>query len=551
MLCKLVFQPIIKLIQVIVSILEYILVQICDFIKKFINAVTKALEWICNTVVQTICGAVCNVICGICSFFCWIFRCDCHCENFCKSVCNVVTKVLCGWTWIIKNILQAIVVLICDFIVKAIIALLNLIEAIVTMILEWLCVVGDVAVRWFLCWSHIADLRDTTESRVLKVAPKIVPNSQGYSDWFVYVNNSTRDGVVDQNMPGYILSDQGRPLVPQVDSGSGTIAYVEVETDGDFITGTLRHDGGDLIPGQPFLYYAYKVIEIASHLLGDVFATNPGDNGQGTDFHQNLYTYNPNVQELLAPPPPKQPPMNNYNAWPGKYTGAGGSQYFGDQSITDMGMRVDTDATCSHPTNTFLNLVNGAIEFTPGNTDIAENMTCDAGELFTFDDTNFLMLNKDDDASAVTTYLVSRYSTDDNVGCNQWLGYTVVTFSQTSSPIFVIHRKLPFVADTNAMMASIVANFTGHNQDIARVAETYVHECGHQCGLLHDSTDPNCKDPNTLSITKVMDPDSNIRRAYTRIEWCMIRESAYVTSSDLTPFTQASELPDSGNRPIG
>src|SRR5262249_36068233 len=157
-------------------------------------------------------------------------------------------------------------------------------------------------------------------------------------------------------------------------------------------------------------------------------------------------------------------------------------------------------------------LVNGEVEFTPGNTDIAENMTCNAGELFTFDDTNFLMLNKDDDANAVTTYLVSKYNVDDSqVGCNQWLGYTVVTFDGTKGPLFVNQRVLPFVADTNTMMASVVGNMAGHNQDIVRVAETYVHECGHQCGVLHDSTNPDCENATTLHIAKVMDPGGNVR----------------------------------------
>ena len=52
--------------------------------------------------------------------------------------------------------------------------------------------------------------------------------------------------------------------------------------------------------GKPFLYYAYKVMEIASHMWGDIFATAPGDDGHGTDFHKNLHTYNPHVQAWLS-----------------------------------------------------------------------------------------------------------------------------------------------------------------------------------------------------------------------------------------------------------
>ncbi len=510
MLCQLVFQPIIKLIQIVVSVIEWVLVTICQLIQELVNVLTSVLQYICNTVVQTVCGAVCSVICGICDFFCGIFGCDCGCENVCNNVCNVITNVVCGWTWILTWVLQAITTLVCNYILRAFIALLNIIEAIVTMVLTWICTVIDVFIRWLLCWTYLAEIFNNTDSRRLKVAPKIVPNNQGYSDWFVYVNNPNTDGSVSQNTQGYILSDKGKPLAP--------IA-------------------------EPFLYYAYKMLEIASHLLGDVFATDPSDDGTGTDYHKNLLTYNHNVQRLLAKD--KKLASNNYNNWTGKYTNASDQNYFGDGSVTDMGMRVDTD-NCSHPTNTFLNLVNEKIEFTPANSTIAETMSCGAGQTLTFDQTNFLMLNKDDDSSAITTYLVSKYSADDSsVGCNDLLGYTVVTFEGSDQPLFVASKVLAFDADTNTMMARIVENISGTNQKIVRAAETYLHESGHQCGLLHDSDKPDCENDTTLHISKVMNPGGSVRRAYTRLQWCMIRTSPYVTSASRQAFTKASELPDS------
>ena len=324
MLCELVFQPVIKLIQVVVTVIEWILVAVCQVIQQVVNVLISVLQYICNTVVQTVCSAVCSVVCGICDFFCGIFGCDCGCDNVCNNVCNAVTTVVCGWTYVLQWVLQAITVLVCDYILQALITLLNLIEAIVTMVLTWVCTVIDVGIRWFLCWTYIADIFDNTEPRRLKVAPKIIRNNQGYSDWFVYVNNPNADGVVDQNTQGYILSDQGRPLVPVVDPGSGSITYYEVETRGDFITGDLkRQEGkeGDYVQGQPFLYYAYKVIEIASHLFDDIFATDPSNDGRGTEYHKNLYTYNANVQEWLASD--EQLANNNYNNWSGKYTAVG------------------------------------------------------------------------------------------------------------------------------------------------------------------------------------------------------------------------------------
>jgi len=44
--------------------------------------------------------------------------------------------------------------------------------------------------------------------------------------------------------------------------------------------------------------------------------------------------------------------------------------------------------------------------------------------------TNFLMLNKDSDSSAVTTYFVSKYDANDSsVGCNDLLGYTIIVLA--------------------------------------------------------------------------------------------------------------------------
>ena len=546
LVCQLIFQPIIKLIQIVVTVIEFILVQICHLIQELVNVVTQVLEYICNNVVSTVCGAVCSVVCGICDFFCGIFGCDCGCENVCNNVCNVVTDVVCGWTYVLETVLQWVTRLVCNYIIQAIIKVLNLIEAVVTMVLTWVCTLIDILIRWFFCWTYISEIFNNTKPRRFKVAPKIIRNNKGYSDWFVYVNNTDANGNVDQNTQGYILSDQGRPLVPVVNANE-SIIYAEVVTERNFITGRLkRKDGreGEFVTGAPLFYYPYKVMEIASHLFGDIFASDPSDDGTGTDFHKNLLTYNPKVQALLAAD--KKLAANNYNQWSGKYTNKSSGDYFGDLSISDMGTRVDTDSTCSHPTNTFYHLV-ADISFTPPNTDVAENMSCGAGQTLTFDQTNFLMLNKDSDGTAVTTYFVSKYNlSDDQVGCNDILGYTNVTFEGSGTPLFISMKVLAFDANTNRMMARIVENISSaDNSEIVRVAETYIHECGHQSGLLHDQDAPDCENDTTLHISKIMNPGASVRRAFTRLQWCMIRGSWFVTGRSLSPFTQAPELPDS------
>jgi hypothetical protein len=550
LICQLVFQPVIRLIQIVVSIIEFLLIQICRIIQELVNVLTQVLKYICNTVVRTVCNAVCSVLCGICDFFCGIFGCDCGCRNVCNNVCNTVSDIVCGWTYVLEWALQLITKVICDYIVRAFIVLLHLVETVVTLVLTWVCTLIDLGIRWFLCWTYLAEIFNNREPRRFRVAPKIIRNDQGYSDWFVYVNNPDEAGNVDQSVQGYILSDQGRPLAPVVDSKSGEIAYFEVVTRGDGIIGRLkRADGRDgFVPGRPFLYYPSKVMEIASHLFGDIFAGTPADDGRGAAPENNLLTYRPNVQAWLDSDGTLA--ANNYNDWSGKYTNPASGTFFGDRSISDMGLRVDTDSTCSRPTNTFLHLVHGDIGFTPGNTDLAEDMTCGPSQTLTFEQTNFLMLNKDSDSSAVTTYFVSKYDANDSsVGCNDLLGYTVVTFEGNDQPLFVSRKVLPFVADTNRMMAAIVENVSALNPAVVRVAETYLHECGHQCGLLHDEDAPDCENDTTLHITKTMNPGGSVRRALTRLQWCLIRTSWYVTRAGLPPFLQAPELPDSGSVP--
>ncbi len=548
LVCNWVFQPVIRLIQIAVSVVEYVLIQICRLIQQVVETIVQVLKYVCNTVVRTVCNAVCNVVCGICDFFCGFFGCSCGCRNICNNVCKTVTDIVCGWTYVAETILQYVTKFVCDVIVKAIITVLNVLMTFVVMVLTWVCSLIDVFIRWLLCWTYVAEIWNSRAQRRFRVAPKIIRNDQGYSDWFVYVNNADEAGVVDQAIQGYILSDEGKPLAPVRDEGSGAWAYYEVATRGDRITGRLRREDGAYVPGRPLLYYPYKVMEIASHLFGDMFAGDPADDGRGTDPEKNLFTYSPNVQAWLEAD--NRLPSNNYNTWQGKYTSPTSTNYFGDRSIADIGLRVDTDETCSRPTNTFLHLIRGDIGYTPPSTSVAETMTCGAGQTLTLDQTDFLMQNKDPNGYAITTYFVSKYdSTDSSVGCNDLLGYTTVTFQGSSQPLFVSRKVLAFESDTNRMMSLVAENVSGMSAAIVRVAETYLHELGHQCGQLHDEDDPDCRDATTLNVTKVMHPGGSVRRALTRIQWCMIRNSWYVTRSSLTPFTKAPELPDSGSTP--
>jgi hypothetical protein len=505
----LVVQPVIRLIEIVVSVVEYVLLQICRLVQELVNVLTQVLKYICTTVVRTVCNAVCSVICGICDFFCGIFGCDCGCRNVCNNVCKAVTDVVCGWTYVLEWVLQLITKVICDYIVRALIVLLHLVEAIVTLVLTWVCSLIDIFIRWLLCWTYLAEIFNNRKPRRFK--------------------------------------DEGRPLAPVVDLESGKLAYFEVATRGDTITGRLRRrdHGEELVPGRPFLYYPFKVMEIASHLFGDIFAGTPADDGRGTAPENNLLTYRPNVQALAG---------RRREAADEQLQRLAGEVH--EPSLEHL-LRRPVDLRHGPPCRHGLDvrpphehLIHGDIGLTAGDTDLAEGMSCGPSQTLTFEQTNFLMRNKDADGSAVTTYFVSRYDADDSsVGCNDLLGYTVVTFSGGDQLLFVSMKVLPYAADTNRMMARIVENVSARSPAVVRVAETYLHECGHQCGLLHDEDAPDCENDTALHITKLMKPGGSVRRALTRIQWCLIRTSSYVTGADLPPFLQAAELPDSESVP--
>src|SRR5439155_25024662 len=128
---------------------------------------------------------VCSVICGICDFFCGIFGCDCHCDRVCKSVCDTVTSIVCGWTYIVQVILEFVTRLVCDYILKGFLVFLHLVEAIVIMVLTWVCTLIDLFIRWLLCWTYLAEIFNSRTQRRFRVALRIVPNARGHSEWFV------------------------------------------------------------------------------------------------------------------------------------------------------------------------------------------------------------------------------------------------------------------------------------------------------------------------------------------------------------------------------
>ena len=219
-----------------------------------------------------------------------------------------------------------------------------------------------------------------------------------------------------------------------------------------------------MVPGRPFLYYAHKVMEIASHLFGDIFATNAGDDGTGTDFHRNLFTYQPNVQSWLAANGalPQQPlqRLERQVHEPGRI---GLFRRPDDQRHG----RARRHRRHLQPSNQH---VPAPVD---GHPVPAAEYRCRGGHgLWRGPDADLRRDQLPDAAPArgfsIATYFVSRYDKNDShVGCNDLLGYTTVTFEGNGGPLFVAARCSHTSADTNRMMSRIVQNIRA-SRDRAR-----------------------------------------------------------------------------------
>lgn len=620
LLCRFVFNPVIMLIHVLVASIQNVLRWLCHTIATVFWALESVLENVCNTVVQNVCSSVVSTVCGtVCGFFCGIFGCSCDsvCNSVTSTVCNAVTSVVCAWTHVLRWILETVYTLVCGYIVQAIIVMLDVLEAVVVMILTWVCTLIDVGLQWFLCWTWIAEGLDWLTggfsqdgTRYLRVTPKIIPNDQGDSGWFVHVANRQRvydswqasvadtSGALKPLAAGdsgvYILGSHGEPLRARPDGGYEPMAVDE----GDNILPEVDRSwyvdqrGVKNYVATPFLYYPYKMIEVADRLMSDQFGVDPASASAGTlplvegkgPFDQMVYQ-RANVQTIAAvtasgvaatETPETRRLFNVYALWPNKYSGGSPGSYSGggtDAANTkpdgktpaelDVGVRIDRDSCSRLPTCHVVPVAN--ISYAPRSTDLAEDMKCGPSQSLSLLQTDTLLDNKGD-SSTVTTYLVTKYdSSDKSVGCNDLLGYTVVDAKGSAQAVglFMNREVLPYFTDRTKMQMHVVANivgvhkptvsartggfdtqftevfipgeldFTGYYPsdnrfNLVRVAETYIHEAGHQCGLLHDNDDADCRS-DARKIDKTMKPGGSVRRALTRIQWCMIYNSDYVT----------------------
>ena len=99
------------------------------------------------------------------------------------------------------------------------------------------------------------------------------------------------------------------------------------------------------------------MIEIASHLSGDGFASAPTDDGRGTDPANNLFTYTTNVQAWLDNEHTLS--QNNYNSWP-----ANMMQLLRRRPTPTSDFALTSTRPVAVPTNTYLHLAEDIV-FTP------------------------------------------------------------------------------------------------------------------------------------------------------------------------------------------
>jgi hypothetical protein len=618
---RLIFQPLISVLGVIIAISENVLGTVCSMTTSIADLLTNIFEWVSDDMVPYVCKHVSDFICTLYGI--------CDAKHRCRHVSDYISDLVIngarGLMYTLRWITQQSVILICNYIIQYILIVLNYIDAIVSISLIWVGISIDTGIQAILCWTHIAEFYNNRRPRYFKITPKIVPNDQGHSDWFIYVSNdigttvatnsvptvagpttiiipkgnttiaagSTTDQITTESVTNpdgtteqlpsftssavdrdnkYILSDKGKPLRPHIIDGICTYYEVAVDTTSGNITGSFAFHIDPItlvrsrIQGFPLLYYPYKIIEIADHMFSNIFGTNglevgsatythnppftPAPTGYSDPYTLNLLTYKPRTQaqlgtgfasSLTAGQFADQLTHNVYANWTDKFSGGFTTAAAGTVSgyQEDIGTRVSRDGCCNHRTNTSFNLTTD-ISYTPPSTSCAEKLGCGSGLALTFDQTNFLVSNKDNDDTVITTYFVNKYQTDEaSLGCSDLLGYTINRFSDvvgdlgggTQTNLFVSLTPNIFVysPNKNIMMATVVNDII-NNGTLAMIgiAENFIHGIAHQCGLLTQTDKPVCNNP-TLNVSKIMNPHELIRRVFSRMEWCMIWNSDYVT----------------------
>lgn len=550
----------IKMANLIVWALKYMSCVICSFFNKLVCSFTCIVENFCNTGVRKLCGV------GMC----WCFFLSRKTKN---SIANIAVEFVSCWARIVVKIVETFEKIACEVLPLCYFHVLDYIVAVFILSITWTTKTVDWMITWVLCLTYIGDGVSkignlfTKETRLLTLAPIVLTDKDGYSDWFVYTT---------KNDDKFILGSKGECLLPYrldkfpvcVDPKSKckksckkpkNDCSLNCNDCGEFIyiDADLWNRKQKVLQGEPLMYFAEKIVEITDRLMSGSFADD-NDNGDSDKCDITQYIYGANVKDQYN--------NNKIKDIPNSVDQIGLKTHGFDEN-TKFSELVD------HPDPTFkfnkyvryrdhgVRILTQDIDDCGNDTSINTHVTLhcngfrflcnerlhdiEADHTFDINDYKFLLENKNTECNVLTVYFVDKYTEKEgDLSCADLLGYVFCSFRHSDgTPKFVKHMDP--ISNVETLLDKLEKK-----QKVVNVAEDLIHSVCHQVGLMHTLDEVEDDDMRRDDIVRIMyrkiepkscikkkcnDPCGKtehskiIRRVLTPMEWCMLRDSGYLS----------------------
>lgn len=439
-----------------------------------------------------------------------------------RRIACFISEFICCWARVGVKIVETFEKIVCEVMPMCYFHVLDYFVAVFVLATTWVTKTIDWFVTWVLCLSYVGEGLNkignlfTNESRLLTLAPVVIVDEHGDSDWFIHV-------VVGNDT--FILGTNGEHLIPQkvakrtiCDDGSKCSELSckrrspECESKcgecGEFIyvDADILKNNQKSVQGEPLMYYAEKVVEITDRLMSGTFADDD-DSQSATDITQYSYAtgtnddeYNNNkvvdlvnsvsVKDLITVLnatilPTPNPAIDATAVEAMKFSDiiqTLGAKFVACVRYRDYGIRVlnkDSD-NCdnSGAINCNVKLHCSGYKYVC-NTKL---VSMDRNYNFDINDYKFLMNNKNDTCNVLTVFFVNQYTEKDgDVSCAGLLGYVFCGFTNPDGSSRLLTDASPHTVPT---MANIVGRFQS-KKVVVGVAEDLIHSIGHQAGLMH------------------------------------------------------------------
>lgn len=205
---SLIGRKLIKLLKLLVWGLKYLACIVCSLLRKLVCNLTSTLDNLCEVVTRKACGwSMC------CCFF--------MSKKTKNRVTDVVVEFVCCWVRVLTKILETFEKTLCELLPNCYFHVLDYFVAVVVLVLTWVTKTVDAFVTWVMCLTYLNDGVNKLssvlngEERLLTLAPTIVVDKNGYSDWFVYfkTGHCGPENIVT-SPDTYIMGTNGEKLVP-------------------------------------------------------------------------------------------------------------------------------------------------------------------------------------------------------------------------------------------------------------------------------------------------------------------------------------------------